>query len=91
MEISGSYIDELAFRLNPKSHKNWETLAGRLNYNKTEIQNFGLQPTEATQRLLQSWGCSATSTVHELHKALMDIQREDAAEILRPLLDSKKV
>ena len=57
-DLPGHIFIELGRLLNPKSFNNWAKLAGLLGFTSTHVQNFGLEPEEATQNLLNEWGAA---------------------------------
>lgn len=75
---------ELGNLLNPKSSKNWVTLAGYLDFTTTEIKNFELNPSEATQSILYQWGQKDGSTVDFLINVLKKMKRDDCVQVLKP-------
>ncbi|XP_031567815.1 tumor necrosis factor receptor superfamily member 16-like, partial [Actinia tenebrosa] len=75
-------IEDLALSLNPKSRNNWVRLAGELGYSKIQIDNFGIDPTQATQNLLADWRTMRNSTIGVLYACLQKIGRQDACEVL---------
>lgn len=69
--------------LNPKSSKNWITLAGHLEFTNNEVKNFGLTPDEATQNMLEEWGQRDSSTVDVLINMLKKMKRDDCVHVLK--------
>ena len=86
-DIDGTYAEELGSILNPDSLSNWSVLAGKLGFTQIAIKNFQLSPTKATQEMLSDWGTSNSATVFRLYSILKEMRRDDAAEVLKPLLD----
>ena len=78
--------EQLGLLLNSVSAKNWKVLAGKLEYDVTYTQSFGLTPTEATQRLLQDWQQKSGATIFVLYTHLKEMGRDDAAAKLLPYL-----
>ncbi|XP_066024898.1 tumor necrosis factor receptor superfamily member 16 [Pocillopora verrucosa] len=75
---------ELGKFLNPKSSKNWVTLAGYLEFTTNEIKNFELEVNEATQNVLYQWGQKDSSTVDFLINVLKKMKRDDCVQVLKP-------
>ena len=75
---------ELGKFLNPKSRKNWVTLAGYLEFTTNEIKNFELEVNEATQNVLYQWGQKDSSTVDFLINVLKKMKRDDCVQVLKP-------
>lgn len=71
-DVSYSLIDELSRNLNPKGR--WKTLAGKLNFSSKDIENFGLEPTNATEVMLSHWGQQKGSTLHHLYEVLKSLK-----------------
>ena len=78
--------EQLGLFLNSNTGNNWKILAGKLGYDCTRTQNFGLTPTEATQRLLQDWQQRTGATVFVLYSHLKEMGRDDACSKLVPYL-----
>lgn len=74
---------ELGTLLNPKSSKNWITLAGHLGFTTTEVKNMELCPEEATQRTLEEWGQRDGSSVDVLVSVLKEMKRDDCVLVLK--------
>ena len=74
---------ELGRLLNPKSSKNWVTMAGHLGFTTNEVKNMELCPEEATQRTLEEWGQRDGSTVDVLMSVLKQMKRDDCVEVLK--------
>ncbi|KAL9965356.1 hypothetical protein ACROYT_G029145 [Oculina patagonica] len=82
-ELPGNVFVDLGLLLNPKSSKNWITLAGHLKFTANEVKNLELCPEEATQRLLGEWGQRDGSTVDILINILKKMKRDDCLEVLK--------
>lgn len=65
-EVPYTLINELAMYLNPR--EKWKILGGCLEFNNTEISNFGLVKQNATQVMLEEWGQRDCATVANLMK-----------------------
>lgn len=78
--------EQLGHFLNSNTANSWKILAGKLGYDATYKQSFGVTPTEATQRLLQDWQQKSGSTVFVLYTHLKEMGRDDAASKLLPYL-----
>jgi len=74
---------ELGRLLNPKSSKNWVTLAGHLGFTANDVKNMELCPEEATQRTLEEWGQTEGSTVDVLINTLKKMKRDDCLLVLK--------
>ena len=74
---------ELGRLLNPKSSKNWVTLAGHLGFTENEVKNIELSPEEATQKTLEEWGQQDGSTVDVLLSVLKKMKRDDCVQVLK--------
>ena len=75
---------ELGKFLNPKSSKNWVTLAGYLEFTTNEIKNFELEVNEATQNVLYQWGQKDSSTVDFLINVLKKMKGDGCVQVLKP-------
>lgn len=71
-DASYSLIDELSRNLNPKGR--WKTLAGKLNFSSKDIENFSLEPTNATEVMLSHWGQQKGTTLHHLYEVLKSLK-----------------
>lgn len=71
-DVSYSLIDDLSRHLNPKGR--WKTLAGKLNFSSKDIENFQLEPTSATEVMLQHWGQRKGSTLYHLYEVLKNLK-----------------
>lgn len=78
--------EQLGHFLNSNTVNNWKILAGKLGYDSTYKGNFGVTPTDATQRLLQDWQQRSGATVFVLYTHLKEMNRDDAAAKLLPFL-----
>lgn len=86
-DLTADVLEKLGLYLNPRSMKNWVTLAGRLGYTHTQVRNFKLEPTQSTQLMLYDWSVSGPdATVQRLYYTLQMLPRPDAAEVLEPFL-----
>lgn len=82
-DLPGHIFIELGRLLNPKSFNNWAKLAGLLGFTSTHVQNFGLEPEEATQNLLNEWGQQEGSTVDVLIDIFKEMKRDDCLQVLK--------
>ena len=82
-DLPGHIFKELGRLLNPKSFNNWAKLAGLLGFTSTHVQNFGLEPEEATQNLLNEWGQQEGSTVDVLIDIFKEMKRDDCLQVLK--------
>lgn len=82
-ELPGHVFGDLGVLLNPKSSKNWVTLAGHLGFTGNEVRNFELVIEEATQRVLAEWGQQDGSTVDVLIDVLKKMKRDDCVQVLK--------
>lgn len=82
-DLPSNVFIELGRLLNPKSSKNWVTLAGHLGFTANEVKNMELCPEEATQRTLEEWGQRDGSTVDVLLSVLKKMKRDDCVQVLK--------
>ena len=82
-ELPGHVFVELGVLLNPKSSKNWVTLAGHLGFTSNEVRNLELAIEEATQRVLAEWGQRDGSTVDVLIDIFKQMKRDDCVQVLK--------
>ena len=73
-------IEELSSCLNPKGR--WKLLAGKLGYTSRDIENFDIEPTKATERMLTGWGHQNESTVQRLYEVLSSMKWSQEAAIV---------
>lgn len=83
-DVSYSLIDELSTHLNPKGR--WKTVAGKLGFSSKDIDNFELEPTNATAVLLSHWGQQKGSTLHHLYDVLKNLRWLVEADIVAKYL-----
>lgn len=82
-DLPSNVFIELGRLLNPKSSKNWVTLAGHLAFTANEVKNMELCPEEATQRTLEEWGQRDGSTVDVLLSVFKKMKRDDCVQVLK--------
>ena len=63
-DVSYTLINDLSQYLNPGDR--WKHLGGHLNFNSTQINNFAVDRSNATQVMLQEWGQRDGATVEAL-------------------------
>ena len=83
--LPASIYQDLGKLLNPaQQYKDWQTLAGKMGYTQTDIENWKLRSTnDFTETVLMDW-CTRkpNATVRDLYKILVEIPREDAVSVL---------
>ncbi|XP_065061108.1 uncharacterized protein LOC135688259 [Rhopilema esculentum] len=83
--LPASVYQDLGKLLNPsQQYKDWQTLAGKMGYTQTDIENWKLRSTnDFTETVLMDW-CTRkpNATVRDLYKIIVEIPREDAASVL---------
>lgn len=63
-DVPYTLISDLSLYLNPGDR--WKQLGGQLNFNSTQINNFALDKSNASQAMLQEWGQKDGATVGAL-------------------------
>ena len=62
--------------------KDWNTLAGRMDYSTSRAKEFG-QHKNPAEKLLEHWGAKGGNDVVRLIKLLQDMERTDVIELLK--------
>ena len=83
-DLTADVIEDLGHYLNPYSLKNWKILAGKLGFRLMQVESFKLQPRRSTQLMLIEWSFRRGATVRLLYQKLLEIDRGDAAALLKP-------
>ena len=79
-----SVFQELGLKLNPPlPYKDWERLAGLLDFTVTEVENFRLSERKMfTENILFSFSTRRQATIGYLYDRLIEMDREDCAQVL---------
>lgn len=81
-----SLIEELSTYLNP--NRRWKSLAAKLGYKSKDIENFDIEPAEATEKMLTDWSHQKDSTVHRLYEVLEAMKWVHEADIVYKHINS---
>lgn len=83
-DLPGVIFESIGKLLNPVlSGRDWESLAGRLNFTPNDIGNFKLERANYTERVLTSYiAAQPNATIDFLHNVFLAMERRDAARVL---------
>ena len=89
LDHAPAWSRDVSVLLNPESAHDWRLLAQRLGYSKADIRGWATQ-TDPCMAMLNEWFAThkTSEAVHGVHKALLEMNRTDAADIVKKAMDA---